>query len=212
MGRPTAPSTTWWSNSRSRTLQQNLQSLFPGEDIQVSTSDDSTMLSGQVSSTNVMLRAGEIATGVVGEALGHQPPAGAWRQREPAGAAAGPLRRGESARAPGAWRVAVRGAATFPGPIDDAAVFGAELRRRNLRDPTFSDFLNLFFFDRQEGSAAFSRRLQQTRRVPEPGRAEPDCLQRPGGQLPGRRRISGSGRAGRDRHGHRRSSRNSASG
>jgi pilus assembly protein CpaC len=42
-------------------LQQNLQSLFPGEDIQVSTSEESTILSGQVSSTNVMLRAGEIA-------------------------------------------------------------------------------------------------------------------------------------------------------
>jgi pilus assembly protein CpaC len=42
-------------------LQQNLAMLFPGEDIQVSTSDDSTILSGQVSSTNVMLRAGEIA-------------------------------------------------------------------------------------------------------------------------------------------------------
>src|SRR6478736_6713232 len=42
-------------------LQQNLAMLFPGEDIQVSTSDDSTILSGQVSSTNIMLRAGEIA-------------------------------------------------------------------------------------------------------------------------------------------------------
>ena len=43
------------------TLQQQLQTLFPGEDIQVSASDDATILSGQVSSTNVMLRAGEIA-------------------------------------------------------------------------------------------------------------------------------------------------------
>ena len=42
-------------------LQQNLQMLFPGEDITVSTSEDSTILSGQVSSTNIMLRAGEIA-------------------------------------------------------------------------------------------------------------------------------------------------------
>ncbi len=42
-------------------LQQNLQSLFPGEDIQVSVTDDATILSGRVSSTNVMLRAAEIA-------------------------------------------------------------------------------------------------------------------------------------------------------
>src|SRR4029453_14029324 len=43
------------------TLQQNLQALFPGERIDVSTSEDSTILSGEVSSTNIMLRAGEIA-------------------------------------------------------------------------------------------------------------------------------------------------------
>jgi pilus assembly protein CpaC len=42
-------------------LQQNLQNLFPGEDIHVVSNDESTILSGQVSSTNVMLRAGEPA-------------------------------------------------------------------------------------------------------------------------------------------------------
>ena len=43
------------------TLQQQLQALFPGEAITVNFSDDATVLSGQVSSTNVMLRAAEIA-------------------------------------------------------------------------------------------------------------------------------------------------------
>jgi len=43
------------------TLQQQLQALFPGEDIRVSASDDALVLSGQVSSTAVMLKAGEIA-------------------------------------------------------------------------------------------------------------------------------------------------------
>ncbi len=43
------------------TIQQQLQALFPGEDIQVNVSDDATILSGQVSSTNVMLRAAEVA-------------------------------------------------------------------------------------------------------------------------------------------------------
>jgi pilus assembly protein CpaC len=42
-------------------LQQQLQQLFPGEDIQVSFSDDAIVLSGRVSSNAVMLRAGEIA-------------------------------------------------------------------------------------------------------------------------------------------------------
>ena len=35
--------------------------LFPGEQITVGTSEGATILSGQVSSTNVMLRIGEIA-------------------------------------------------------------------------------------------------------------------------------------------------------
>ena len=44
------------------TLEQQLHTLFPGEDIAVSVSEEAIILSGQVSGTNVMLRAGEIAT------------------------------------------------------------------------------------------------------------------------------------------------------
>jgi pilus assembly protein CpaC len=43
------------------TLQQQLQALFPGEDITVRSNDDALILSGRVSSTAVMLKAGEIA-------------------------------------------------------------------------------------------------------------------------------------------------------
>jgi pilus assembly protein CpaC len=43
------------------TLEQHLQALFPGENIAISVSEEAIVLSGQVSSTNVMLRAGEIA-------------------------------------------------------------------------------------------------------------------------------------------------------
>ena len=43
-------------------LQQQLNDLFPGENIRVSVNDEATTLSGQVSSNAVMLRAGEIAT------------------------------------------------------------------------------------------------------------------------------------------------------
>jgi pilus assembly protein CpaC len=44
------------------TLQQHLRALFPGENINVTTNEELTTLSGTVSSTDVMLRAGEIAT------------------------------------------------------------------------------------------------------------------------------------------------------
>jgi pilus assembly protein CpaC len=42
-------------------LQQRLQNLFPGEDISVTTNDEAIVLSGHVSSTGVMLKAGDIA-------------------------------------------------------------------------------------------------------------------------------------------------------
>jgi pilus assembly protein CpaC len=43
------------------TLQQKLQALFPGEDITATLNDEALILSGRVSSTTVMLKAGEIA-------------------------------------------------------------------------------------------------------------------------------------------------------
>jgi pilus assembly protein CpaC len=43
------------------TLQQNLRTLFPGEDINVNMNDEAIVLSGHASSTAVMLRSGEIA-------------------------------------------------------------------------------------------------------------------------------------------------------
>jgi pilus assembly protein CpaC len=43
------------------TLQQNLRTFFPGEDINVSVNDEAIILSGHASSNAVMLKAGEIA-------------------------------------------------------------------------------------------------------------------------------------------------------
>ncbi len=42
-------------------LQQNFQQLFPGEDINVSVTDDAVILSGAVTSNEVMLRSAELA-------------------------------------------------------------------------------------------------------------------------------------------------------
>jgi pilus assembly protein CpaC len=43
-------------------LQQQLRTLFPGEDINVTVNEEATTLSGRVSNNAVMLKAGEIAT------------------------------------------------------------------------------------------------------------------------------------------------------
>jgi pilus assembly protein CpaC len=47
------------------TLQQKLQALFPGEDITATLNDEALILSGSVSSTAIMLKAGEIAQAAV---------------------------------------------------------------------------------------------------------------------------------------------------
>ena len=73
-------------------IEQQLRSLFPGEDVTVSTSEGATILSGRVSSTNVMLRMGEIAAASIPKSqLVNllQVPGGS---RESAGDAAGAVR------------------------------------------------------------------------------------------------------------------------
>jgi pilus assembly protein CpaC len=49
-------------------LQQELQRLFPGEDIQVNVSDDAVVLSGRVSSNPIKLRVGEVASASIAKA------------------------------------------------------------------------------------------------------------------------------------------------
>jgi len=140
------------------TLQQQLQALFPGEDIQVSVSDDATVLSGQVSNTNVMLRAAEIAQ-ASGTKRGLinmlQVPGGSESQQVLLQVRFAEVNRrvltevGTSLFiARGNWT----GRATtqqFPAPNfeEDRIVF--------------SDFLNLFVFNSSEGLGALIRALSQ---------------------------------------------------
>ena len=143
------------------TLQQHLQALFPGEDITVSVSEDATILSGRVSSTNVMLRAGEVAKTSSKRAVINmlQVPGGSESQQvllqvrfaevnrrvlRELGLNMIVNREGWSARAT---------TQQFPAPeIDDERTGGL----------VFSDFLNLFFFHREEGIGGVMRALDQT--------------------------------------------------
>jgi pilus assembly protein CpaC len=143
------------------TLQQNLQALFPGEDIQVSSSDDSTILSGQVSSTNVMLRAGEIAAAsatkrTVINLL--QVPGGNESQQVLLQVRFAEVNRRvlqELGVSLFAARQRFLGRSTtqqFTAPDFDDGTSGTL---------TFGDFLNLFFFDRKYGYGVLLRALQQ---------------------------------------------------
>ena len=61
---------------------------------------------------------------------------------------------------------------------------------------TFSDFLNFFVLSEKYDLGVLVQRAADPRAVPEPGRAEPRRRERQGGQLPRRRRVSDSDRAG----------------
>ena len=143
------------------TLQQNLAQLFPGEDIQVSASEDATILSGQVSSTNVMLRAGEIATASATKRSVInllQVPGGNESQQVLLQVRFAEVNRrvlqelGVSFFA-ARQRFLARGTTQqFSAPAFDDGTSGTL---------TFNDFLNLFFFDRQVGYGVLVRALQQ---------------------------------------------------
>ena len=172
LGRPDAArSTTWWSSRRSRRCSSSWQMLFPGEDIQVSTNEESTILSGQVSSNSVMLRAGEIAeTASAKRAVINllQVPGGNESQQVLLQVRFAEVNRRVLARS-SACRFSLAAATTIQcaGPRPSSSP-----RRASTTTPSglvFSDFLNLFFFDRKEGIGGLlgrSRRAARSRAWP----------------------------------------------
>jgi pilus assembly protein CpaC len=143
------------------TLEQHLQALFPGEDISISVSEEAIVLSGQVSSTNVMLRAGEIATASASKAKVInllQVPGGSESQQVMLQVRFAEVnRRALTELGLSLFTLRSRFAARsttqqFAAPdFDDESESGL----------TFSDYLNIFFFDFQEGIGGVLRALEQ---------------------------------------------------
>ena len=141
-------------------LQQQLQALFPGENIQVSTNEDATVLSGTVSSTSVMLRAGEISTAAAAKRKVInllQVPGGSESQQVLLQVRFAEVNR-NAVQELGINFFATRPEATgrittgqFSAPSFDDSNGGL----------VFSDFLNLFFFNRKEGLGAAIKALEQ---------------------------------------------------
>jgi pilus assembly protein CpaC len=146
------------------TLQQSLQTLFPGEDIQVSVTQGALILSGRVSSNTVMLRAAEIAAASAPDQKlinMLQLPGGAGSQQvmlqvrfaEVNSRAVKEL--GASLFATRAGFVARGTTQQFPAPdfqdtVGDAAA-----------GLVFADYLNLFFFQRDQGIGGVVKALEQ---------------------------------------------------
>jgi pilus assembly protein CpaC len=141
------------------TLQQSFQQLFPGEDIRVAMNDESIILTGSVSSNAVMLRAGEIAdamsskTGVVNML---QLPGGSESQQVMLQVRIAEVNRRAikelgvnffSTRPDATGRITTQ---QFAAPAFD-----------DDKGLVFSDFLNLFFFNRKEGLGAAIKALEQ---------------------------------------------------
>jgi pilus assembly protein CpaC len=143
------------------TLEQNLQTLFPGEPIAVSANEEAIVLSGQVSSTNVMLRAAEIAKASSSKAQVInmlQVPGGNESQQVMLQVRFAEVnRRALTELGLSLFALTNRFAARsttqqFAAPSFDSS---------NGNRVTFSDYLNLFFFDLKEGYGGVMRALQQ---------------------------------------------------
>jgi pilus assembly protein CpaC len=145
------------------TLQQELQRLFPGEDIQASVSEGAVVLSGRVSNNDVMLRAAEIAES---STPNHkvvnllQLPGGEGSKQVLLQVRFAEVNR-QAVLELGASLFATRQTFTarsttqqFPAPdFDDVA--------GDVGGLTFSDYLNIFFFQRKEGIGGLVKALQQ---------------------------------------------------
>jgi pilus assembly protein CpaC len=143
------------------TLEQHFKTLFPGEDIRVSVSDEAVILAGEVSSNTIVLRAGEIAAGAYAKSkvinlLGL--PGGSPSQQVMLQVRFGEVNRRAVTELGASFistnRIAARTTTQqYAAPDFDDGVPGGLV---------FSDFLNLFLFDRQEGLGLLIKALQQS--------------------------------------------------
>jgi len=140
------------------TLQQTFQKLFPGEDIRVAMNEESIILTGSVSSNAIMLRAGEIADGMsakTGVINMLQLPGGSESQQVLL-----------QVRVAEVNRRAIKelGVSFFVNRPDALGrVTTGQFSAPNFEEDklVFSDFLNLFYFNRKEGLGAIIKALEQ---------------------------------------------------
>jgi pilus assembly protein CpaC len=141
-------------------LEQHLQALFPGEAIAVNVSDEAIVLSGQVSSTAVMLRAGEIAASSSAKSKlinMLQVPGGSESQQVMLQVRFAEVNRkvltelGVNLFTNRTNFAARSTTQQFAAPVLDDQKPGGMV---------FSDLLNLFFFDRKDGIGAVVKALE----------------------------------------------------
>ena len=138
-------------------LQQQLQTFFPNEHIQVSFSDEAIVLSGMVSNHTVMLKAAEIAQATSSKLRVMnllQLPAGSERQQVMLQVRFAEVSR-RAFQELGASLLAAR--STFTARSTTQQFAAPSLDQETL---VFSDLLNLFFLNRAEGIGVVVKALQ----------------------------------------------------
>lgn len=144
------------------TLQQNLQQLFPGENLNVGVTDEAVILSGDVSSNEVMLRAAELARAAMPKASvinmlqlpGGSPSKQVMLQVRFAEVNRNAIQQAGLALFVSRTNFAARSTTqAFPAP-------GFEGGEDGPASVTFTDFLNLFFFHRGEGIGGVLKALE----------------------------------------------------
>src|SRR5262249_5622562 len=143
------------------TLEQQLHLLFPGEDVTIGTSEGATILSGKVSSTNVMLRMGEIATASLPKSTLInllQVPGGSETQQVMLQVRFAEVNRKALTQA-GLTLIVNRTQFAARTSASGGAVPGIDPNTNSL---TFGDLLNLFVFDKVHGVAGLLHALQST--------------------------------------------------
>jgi pilus assembly protein CpaC len=145
------------------TLQQQLRALFPGEDIRVSATDEAIILSGAVSNNGVSLRAAEIAQATSSKVKVInmlQLPSGQESQQVMLQVRFAEVNR-RALTELGVNFFLSRDNALGRTTTQQFAAPGFEKNENAPReDIVFSDFLNLFFFQRDQGVGAVVKALQ----------------------------------------------------
>jgi pilus assembly protein CpaC len=146
-------------------LQQQLQALFPGEDIQVNANDEAIVLSGHVSNNDTMLRVAEIAAATSSKARVInmlQLPGGMESQQVMLQVRFAEVDRTALLELGTSLFTGANGAGNFLGRTTTEQFAAPNFNLTNANQPTqtFSDFLNLFLLNTKYNVGALVQALQ----------------------------------------------------
>jgi pilus assembly protein CpaC len=143
-------------------LEQQLNQLFPGEDIHLSTSVDGVVLSGHVSSTAVMLRVGEVVQSAMSQANiinMLQVPGAAESQQVMLMVRIAEVNRRAVTELGTTFFTGAMGAGDWVGRVTTQQFPAPAFVQDEL---VFSDFLNIFLFNTRINVGALFKALKQT--------------------------------------------------